>query len=67
MPDSCGSIQSNTTQVGLFLGGDQQGFLAIACFQDPVSFPLQIVTQQRDQGAFVFGDQNRGLAHACVS
>ena len=54
-------------QVGLLLGGDQQRFLAVAGFQHPVTFALQIVAQQGDQGAFVFGDQDGGFAHAWVS
>ncbi len=51
-------------QVGLFFGGDQQRLLAVAGFHNSIAFALQIVAQQGDQGAFVFGDQNGGLAHA---
>ena len=54
-------------QIGLFLGRDQKRLLAIAGFQHPVALALQIVAQQRDQGAFVFGNQDGGLAHAWVS
>ena len=53
-------------QIGLFLGGDQQGFLAVARFQHAIAFALQIVAQQGDQGAFVFGDQDGGLC-SCVA
>ena len=48
-------------QIGLFLGGDQQRFLAVLRFQHAIAFALQIVAQQGDQGAFVFGDQNGRL------
>ena len=54
-------------QIGLFLGRDQQRLLAIARFQHPIALALQIVAQQCDQGAFVFGNQDGGLAHAWVS
>ena len=55
-------------EIGLFLGGDQQRLLAVLRLEHAIAFALQIVAQQRDQRAFVFGDQDGRLqAHAFVS
>src|SRR6185369_11648543 len=67
MPESCGNIQSRRT-IGLFLGRDQERFLAVLRFEYTIAFAFQIVAQQGDQRAFVFGNKNRRLqAHAFLS
>ena len=55
-------------KIGLFFAGDEQGFLAVLASSNAIAFAFEIVAQQRDKGAFVFGDQNGRLqGHALCS
>ena len=61
MPESCGSIQSSRTRSGVSSAATSKRLLAVMGLAHAIALALEIVAQQRDQGGFVFDDQDCGF------
>jgi len=48
-------------EVRRLLVGHQDRFLAVLRFQHAIAFAFEIIAQERDEGALVFRDEDRGL------